>query len=92
MPTFVVNSAILKPQNDPKACATGAPKMLANAGIKDVKLRSCYCCSEYNRVVFAVDGPSQQRVLEVFNQINIPVESIMEAEEVTPEAETASVT
>lgn len=90
MTTFIVNSAILKPQNDPKACATGAPKMLANAGIKDVTLRSCYCCSEYKRVVFAVDGPSQERVLEVFNQINIPVESIMEAEEV--KAETSSAT
>ena len=82
MPTFIVNSAILRPAQDPKACAIGAPKMLTRAGIKDVTLRSCYCCSEYGNVVFVVEGASRDSVLQAFNQINVPIASIMEAEEI----------
>ena len=82
MPTYIVNSAILRPAQDPKACAIGAPKMLMKAGIKNVKLRSCYCCSEYGMVVFVIDGESKDKVLEAFNRINVPVASIIEAEEV----------
>ena len=82
MNTFVVNSAILSPAQDPKACAVGAPKMLNASGVKDVKVRSCYCCGSEGRVVFIVDGPSTDDVLEAFNKINVPVASIMEAEEI----------
>ena len=85
MPTFVVNSAILRPTMDAKACALGAPKMLMQAGIKAVKLRSCYCCSSEGRVVFIVDGESSEAVLGAFNRINVPVASIMEAEEIVQE-------
>jgi hypothetical protein len=67
---------------DAKACAVGAPKMLLQAGVKSVKLRSCYCCSSEERVVFVVDGESSGAVLDAFNRINVPVASIMEAEEV----------
>jgi hypothetical protein len=80
MATFVVNSAIIRPLQDPKACALGAPKALMQSGVKDVCFRTCYCCSEYGSVVFVIDGPNRNRVLEVFNQINIPVASIVEAE------------
>jgi hypothetical protein len=82
MATFIVNSAILRPAQDPNACATGAPKMLMKAGIQNVKLRTCYCCSEYGKVVFVVDGESRDSVLEAFNRINVPVASILEAEEI----------
>jgi hypothetical protein len=77
-----VSSAILKPAQDPQACAMGAPKMLMHAGISDVCLRSCYCCSEYGSVVFVVDGASRASVLEAFNKINVPIASILEAEEI----------
>ncbi|MCW4009570.1 MAG: hypothetical protein NWF05_02990 [Candidatus Bathyarchaeota archaeon] len=82
MPTFIVSSAILKPAHDPQACAVGAPKMLRQAGLNDVVLRSCYCCSEYGSVVFIVDSKSRDAVLEAFNKINVPVASIVEAEEI----------
>lgn len=91
MPTFIVNSAILRPAQDPKACAIGAPKMLMRAGIRDVTLRSCYCCSEYGSAVFVVEGASRDGVLQAFNQINIPVASILEVEEVSPQIETAAI-
>jgi hypothetical protein len=56
--------------------------MLNNAGIKGVTLRSCYCCSEFGSVIFVLDGPNRDSVLEAFNRINVPVASIMEAEEI----------
>jgi hypothetical protein len=82
MPTYIVNSAILRPAQDPKACAIGAPEKFTQAGIRDVKLRSCYCCSEYGNVVFVVEGEDRDGVLRAFDRINVPVASIMEAEEI----------
>ncbi len=82
MPTFIVNTAILRPLKEPRACAIGAPKMLANTGILNLTVRSCYCCSDYGSVVFVIDGESQSDILEAFNRINVPIASIMEAEEI----------
>ncbi len=82
MPTYIVNSAILRPAQDPKACAIGAPKMLIRAGIQTIKLKSCYCCAEQGSVIFVVEGEDRESVLEAFNRINVPVASILEAEEV----------
>jgi hypothetical protein len=84
MPTYIVNSAILKPAQDPKACAVGAPKMLSNAGIQNVTVKSCYCCSEYGMVVFVVEGADRNKTLEAFNRVNIPVASILDVEEIKP--------
>jgi hypothetical protein len=85
MKKFVVNSAILTPTMDAKACAVGAPKMLKDAGVENVKVKSCYCCGEEDRVVFIMEGNSRDAVLEAFLKVNVPVASIMEAEEVAPE-------
>ena len=82
MPTFIVNSAILRPAQDPKTCAIGAPRMLIKAGIRNVTLRSCYCCSEYGNVVFVVEGENREIVLDTFRRINVPVASILEVEEI----------
>ena len=84
MKKFIVNSAILPGSMDPKACAMGAPKMLANAGIKDAKIKSCYCCGPEGRVVFVAEAESKEALLEALNKINVPVASIMETEEVKP--------
>lgn len=83
MPTFIVNSAILRPNTDPKACAINTKEIFNQSGIKDVKMQSCYCCSEQGRTVFIMQGPSQDATLEAFQRINVPVESIMEVEDVT---------
>ena len=86
MKKFIVNSAILPPKMDPKVCATNAPKMLENAGIKDTKIKSCYCCGPEGRVVFVAEAESKEAVLDALNRINVPVASIMETEEVKPKA------
>jgi hypothetical protein len=82
MKTFLVNSAILSQNMDPMACAVGAPKMLANAGVKGVKLKSCYCCGPEGKVVFVVEAENREDLLEAMNKINLPVAAIMETEEV----------
>jgi len=80
----MINSAILKSGKDPKACAQGAAKMLAKGKIKGIELKACYCCESENRVAFLVDGPSEEAVLQVLQeQLDIPVASIMVAEEVS---------
>ena len=79
--TFIVNTAILRPRQDPKTCATGAPQMLLTSGVKDIRIRSCYCCSEYGSVVFVLDANSSDDVLRAFSNVNVPVASIMAAEE-----------
>jgi hydrogenase maturation factor len=40
------------------------------------------------RVVFVVESEDRDRVLEALNRINVPVASIMEAEEVKPKMPT----
>jgi hypothetical protein len=83
LPRYLVNSAILESGKNPKACAEGAAKMLQHGKIKGIEAKACYCCTSENRVAFLIDGPSQDAVLEtVQEQLDIPVASIVEAEEV----------
>ncbi len=84
MPSYIVNSAILRSGKDPKACATGAAKMLTSGKIKDITVKSCYCCTNEQRVAFVVDAASSDAVLEVMEKIDVPVASILEVEEVQP--------
>ena len=84
MPNYLVNSAILRSGKDPRSCAEGAAKMLAKGKIKGIEARACYCCGTENRVAFLIEGPSEEAVLHVIQeQLDIPVASIMEAEEVS---------
>ncbi len=81
MPKYLVNSAILHSGKDPNACATGAAKMLTSGKIKDITVKSCYCCTNEQRVAFLIDAPSSDSVLEVMEKIDVPVASILEVEE-----------
>ncbi|MCW3996017.1 MAG: hypothetical protein NWE98_07710 [Candidatus Bathyarchaeota archaeon] len=56
--------------------------MFATGKFKDIEAKSCYCCGSEGRVAFIVEAPSQDAVLEAFEQLNIPIASIMEAEEI----------
>jgi hypothetical protein len=84
LPTYMVNSAILKSGKDPKACAQGAAKMLAKGKIKGIEMKACYCCETENRLAFLIEGPNENAVLQVVQeQLDVPVASIMEAEQVS---------
>ena len=83
MPRFLVNSAILKSGNNPRACAEGAAKMLSRGQIKDIEAKSCYCCGDEGRVALIIEAPNQERLLEVLQEkINLSVASIIQVEEV----------
>jgi hypothetical protein len=84
MKTFIVNSAILPKEMDPAHCAMGTPKMLKDAGINDVKVRTCYCCGKDGKVVMEFEAPNKESLSNALKKIELPVESIMEAEKVTP--------
>jgi hypothetical protein len=80
----MVNSAILKSGKDPRACAQGAAKMLVKGKIKGIEMKACYCCETENRVAFLIEGPSEDAILHVVQeQLDVPVASIMEAEQVS---------
>lgn len=64
--------------------AMNAPKMLENAGVKDAKIKSCYCCGPEGRVVFIAEAENKEAMLKALDRINVPVASIMETEEVKP--------
>jgi hypothetical protein len=84
LPSYLVNSAILSSGKDPKTCAMGAAKMLSKGKIKGIEMKACYCCGAENRVAFLIEGPNQEAILHVIQeQLDIPVASIMEAEEVS---------
>jgi len=82
MKKFIINTAILSPGINPKSCAANAPRMLAKAGVEDVKIISCYCCGSEGRAVFVAAADNRETVLSAFNKINVPVASIMETEEI----------
>lgn len=85
MPRYLINSAILRSGKDPRACAEGAAKMLARGKFKNIEAISCYCCKAESRVAFVIEGPDEHEVLEtVQEQLDIPVASITEVEEVNP--------
>jgi hypothetical protein len=77
---FIVNSGILPTQLDPWACNTAVPKMLKDAGFKDINIKTCYCCSKDKKVVFEVNAPSKDALAKALAKIDFPVESIMETE------------
>jgi len=82
MPKYIVNSAILRSAKDPRACAEGAVKLLNEGKVKGVELMSCYYTGAEGRVAFVLEANSRDAVLEAMERIDIPVASIMEAEEV----------
>jgi hypothetical protein len=41
--------------------------------------------AQRERVTFIMEGKDRDTVLEAFQKVNVPVASIMEAEEITPE-------
>ncbi len=70
---------------DPVAWIMGTSRMLKDTGVKDIKFRTCYCCSTEGRVVCEFEASSKESLSKVLRKIDFPVESIMETVKVTPE-------
>ncbi len=56
--------------------------MLTEGKIKDITVKSCYCCTDENRVAFLIEAPSQDALLEALEKIDVPVAAIREVNEV----------
>ena len=82
MKKFIVNSAILPEEIDPVACAMGIPKMLRDAGVKDIDVKTCYCCGAEGKVIFEFEAPSKESLSKALRKIDLPVESMMETTKV----------
>ena len=59
--------------------------MLRDTGAKDIKFRTCYCCSAEGKVVCEFDAPNKESLSEALRKIDFPVESIMETTKLIPE-------
>ena len=86
MKKFVVYSGIPRKEMDVMACVEGLPEMLKTAGIKNIHVATCYCCSPpaMKKVITEFDAPSKEALSEALKKIEFPVESIMEVTKVKP--------
>jgi hypothetical protein len=55
--------------------------MLTSGKIKDVTVKSCYCCTDEKRVAFIIEAPSQDALLEALEKIDLPVAAVTEIQE-----------
>ena len=80
MKNFVVYSGVPKKELDVVACISGIPQVLKKAGIEDVKLTNCSCCSppESRKVIMEFQAPSQESLSAALKKIDFAVESIHE--------------
>ena len=64
MKKFVVDSTIPSREIDPVAWIMGTSKMLRDTGAKDIKFRTCYCCSAEGKVVAEFDAQVWPAILK----------------------------
>jgi hypothetical protein len=61
-------------------CINGIPKMLADAKVKDVNVKTCYCCQppEMRKAIMEFEAPSEGSLSDALKKIGLPVDSIKE--------------
>lgn len=89
MAKFVVYTKIRaqpaeKREMDVMACMEGTAWSLKKAGIKDVKLIKCFCCTppEAKEFMMELEAPNKESLSKALEKIDIPVKSITEVTEV----------
>ena len=80
MKQFVVYSGIPRKELDVVACIGGIPRALKKAGIENVHLTNCSCCSppESKKVIMEFQAPDQESLSAALKKVDFPVESIHE--------------
>jgi len=86
---FVVYSGIPSTEMDVMACVEGLPKILKAAGVDDVQVTACYCCSPpaKGKVIVEVEAPNKEYLSKKLEQLGFLVESINEVIRVHPKEE-----
>jgi hypothetical protein len=79
---FIVNSDVPAEMLDMPAWIGGVPKMLRNAKIENVRLKTAYCCTPERKVIAEFEGPDKETVSSALTKINLPFTVVMEATKV----------
>ena len=82
MKVFVVNSQIGPGQMDAMVWARGIPKLLTDAKIEDVKLKTAYCCTPDNKMIAEFRANDKQALSGALNKIEFPFSEISEVTEI----------
>jgi len=82
MKKFIVNSDVPADQSNMAVWISGVPKMLREAKIENVKLKTAYCCTPDRKVIAEFEGPDKATVSSALSGISMPFTGIMEATKV----------
>jgi hypothetical protein len=87
MKRFIVNSRVPQIQLNRLTCVIGTTNVFERAGIRDVYLKTCYCCSpEWNadveKALIEFEAPSKEVLEAALQRINFPADSIVEVTKV----------
>jgi hypothetical protein len=88
MRRFIVNSTVPQSQLNRLTCIIGTTNVFERSGIKDVYLKTCYCCSpesnaDVEKALIEFEAPSKEALKEALQKINFPADSIVEVTKVT---------
>ena len=89
MKRFIVNSKIPQIQLNRLTCSMGTTDVFERTGIKDVKLKTCYCCSpesnaDVQKALIEFEAPSKEALEAALKQVAFPVDSIEEVTKIEP--------
>jgi hypothetical protein len=88
MRRFIVNSTVPQSQLNRLTCIIGTTNVFERSGIKDIYLKTCYCCSpesnaDVEKALIEFEAPSKEALKEALQKINFPADSIVEVTKVT---------
>ena len=83
MKRFIVNSRVPQIQLNRLTCIIGTTNIFERTGIKDVYLKTCYCCSpesnaDVEKAIIEFEAPSKEALEAALQKIDFPAESIVE--------------
>jgi hypothetical protein len=87
MKRFIVNSTVPQIQLNRLTCIIGTTNVFERSGIKDVYLKTCYCCSpesnaDVEKALIEFEAPSKKALEEALKKIDFPTDSIVEVTKV----------
>jgi hypothetical protein len=87
MKRFIVNSKVPQIQLNRLTCVIGTTNVFERAGIHNVYLKTCYCCSpesnaDVEKAVIEFEAPSKEALEAALQKINFPADSIVEVTKV----------
>ena len=87
MKRFMVNSKLPQIQLNRLTCSMGTSDVFERTGIKDVQLKTCYCCSpelnaDVQKALIEFEAPSREALEAALKKIAFPVDSIEEVTKV----------